>query len=121
MTKRKKKYNPMTHLTRVMRGYKVFYDGYPENEQLAIDRYGRRITSTEWQAMRSKPWKWDIKLRVIAQYNELIRTVPIEFTVENPVKLNDLTTYVLEQQTMAMLDMPETFTFARIEWEATIV
>lgn len=119
--KRKRKYNPKKHLDRIMAGCRFIYDGNDKKQVTALDRFGRDLTPREIEEMNSKPWRWHLKLLIVAKAGDLRRYGDREDVTQQQHKLSDLGDIIDRYQIEVMLDMPAAFTFSHIEWEAKIV
>ena len=121
MASKKRKHDPRKRLRATLRGAKIIFDG---NDQQMLDYHqanGLPMTRDMLDVATGWAWRWRITLGLRCRFGGMVRRPEIELTVNQPMRVNDLTEYVKEQHEIMALEQPASWTIEAQTWEIEIL
>ena len=117
---KRRRHDPRRRLRRTMTGARLVYDGNDGNKVFHYQANGLPMTPDMLDIVHQGAWLWDIEVGVRAKLSDNIRETTTPFSVEQPVRINELTDTLNEMYNEMVEELPAAWKEPRKFWKATL-
>ena len=108
-------------LRNAVKGAKICFNGNEEDYQRAHTAQGLPLSQTILNYILLYPFRWHIAVEFTFKFNELVKSVSVDFKTGQALMLNELSETVLAEQTKAALELGDSWKFSKKTWVARIL